>query len=175
MAPRLYSNPKSEKDVLVDSPAPKNRKSRRIKGILFDKDVPLISHLPHWIPAVQKALEQIQDQFDGFDLKLGEEVGIHPSGKLLPNSAIDSLVIPGVVNTVHETMLRHGAPAGQAQAASDRFSETLDLVPRGDCDTLTDLGVLFGSARRNGMAVGIITNDYADSAHSSICVVAGWW
>ena len=36
-------------------------------------------------------------------------------------------------------------------------------MPRGDYDTLTDLGVLFGSARRIGMAVGIITNDYADS------------
>ena len=98
--------------MLVDSPTPTNRKSRRIKGILFDKDA--ISHLSHWIPAVQKTLAQIQDQFDGFDLKLGEAVGIHASGKLLPNSAIDSLVIPGVVNTVHETMLRHGAPVGQA-------------------------------------------------------------
>ena len=149
--------------MLVDSPAPTNRKSRCIKGILFDKDGALINHLPHWIPAVQNALEQIQDQFDGFDLKLGEAVGIHPSGKLLPNSVIDSLAIPGVVNTVHETLVRCGTPAGRAQYAAAWFYETMDLVPRGDGDTLTDLGALFGSARRIGMAVGIITNDYTDS------------
>ncbi len=150
--------------MLVDSPMPTNRKSRRIKGILFDKDGTLINHLPHWIPAVQRALEQIQEQCDGFDLRLGEAVGIHPSGRLLPNSVIGSLAIPGVVNTVHETLLQQGVPAGQAQAASDWFSETLDLVPRGDYDTLTDLRALFSLARQHGMTIGIITNDYAESA-----------
>lgn len=150
--------------MLVSTPTPTKRKSRRIKGILFDKDGTLINHLPHWIPAVRRALEHIQDQFAGFDLKLAEAVGIHPSGKLMPNSVIGSLAIPGVVNTVHQTLLAQGAPAGQAQAASDWFSETLDLVPRGDYDTLTDLSAIFRLAYRNGMTVGLITNDYAESA-----------
>ena len=150
--------------MLVDSPTPTNRKSRHIKGILFDKDGTLINHLPHWIPAVQRALEQIQDQFGGFDLNLAEAVGIHPSGKLLPNRVIGSLAVPGVVNTVRQALLDKGVPAGQAQAASEWFSEALDLVPRGDYDTLTDLSALSSAAHRNGMTVGLITNDYTESA-----------
>ncbi len=139
-------------------------KSRRIKGVLFDKDGTLFDYNLTWVPIIEEAARLTASGDAELVRQLMAAGGYDaPSGKVKSGSIIAAGDTPDLVEAW--LALARGWRADDLVA---RLDALFTARAAGASVPVTDLSALFGALRARGYSLGIATNDGKASALATI-------
>jgi phosphoglycolate phosphatase len=133
--------------------------TRRLRGVLFDKDGTLIDFRATWIPAYERLVRELFRADEALVDRLLSAGGFErASGRLDPNSVL-AAGTNAEIAALWGGLTGHGDLAALALEVNAGFQ----AHARRGIVAVTDLPALFGRLRARGLRLGVATNDSAEA------------
>ncbi len=132
-----------------------------IKGILFDKDGTIFGFSDTWADWSVSFLTALAPDDDGLRRSLGDMVGFDWDTK---DFKVGSLAVNSAVDEQCELLASVHPKLDAKQIEEIAFHALQDTTAKPVCD----LDMLFTGFQSRGLALGIATNDFEDSAHNQM-------
>ncbi len=138
-----------------------------IRGILFDKDGTLVDYFATWTPAYLAAaahLAELTGDPAAADRLLAAGGYDRNADRYDPTSPLAHGTVPEIAE-----VWRHAVPdLARVADLEERIEQIFHDCALGNPQPVTDLPELFGRLRRRGLALGVATNDSAETAWASV-------
>jgi phosphoglycolate phosphatase len=138
--------------------------TRRIRGILFDKDGTLIDFRSQWMPAYRAAVDMLSQGDRALADRLLRLGGYDPAADHLdPTSPLACGTNRQIVEVWAKGL---GVPMGEA--LFQRVQGVFHEVASANAHPVADLKALFGRLKARGLALGVATTDSTETARANI-------
>ena len=148
--------------------ASSSREAPALKAVLFDKDGTLVDYFGPWLPRAARAVDTVEANYPAIGPELRDSLGIERHGALSLRGTLGSLPLSDSISRLGSVFDRSGI-AQDRRASTISYLRHMLAFPRGRVpQPIVELGELFDTLHRMGLAVGVITNDTEDTGRNQL-------